>query len=118
MERYISQFEGPCDKLEESKQGLAEEQKKHIFTINIQDNTYDTIWYQYEISDFVTTVLLIHFKKKLNWPKPPTQKDIIEISTTQKQITMKKHNYSKKKKYHQIYLKHTHTHTHTNNQTG
>ena len=38
MERYISQFEEPCDKLEESKQGLAEEQKKHIFTINIQDN--------------------------------------------------------------------------------
>ena len=35
MDKYISQFEELCDKLEESKQDLTDEQKKTILTINI-----------------------------------------------------------------------------------
>ena len=62
MDKYISQFEEPCDKLEESKQGLTDEQKKTIFTINIKDNEYDARKDQCETSDFATTVLLMRKK--------------------------------------------------------
>ena len=62
VDKYISEFEELCYKLEESKQGLTDEQKKTIFTINTKDNEYDTIKDQCETSDFTTTVLLMRKK--------------------------------------------------------
>ena len=60
MDKYISQFEELCDKLEASKQNLTDEQKKNIFTINIKVNAYDALTDQCKTSNFATTVLLIH----------------------------------------------------------
>ena len=96
MDKYISQFEELCDKLEESKQGLTEEQKKTIFTINIKDNEYDALKDQCETSDFATTVLLMR-KKAIKLGKASNTKRHHRNTNNTKTNHYEKHNYNTKK---------------------
>ena len=89
MERYNSQFE-------ESKQGLTEEQKKTIFSINIKDNEYDAIKDQCETSDFATTVLLMR-KIAIKLGKASNTKRHHRNTNNTKTNHYEKHKYNTKK---------------------